>query len=85
MLELLAADAAENGAAVIARVRKEKPHVWLQCMCALLPRQVQTQQLNPLADLTDGEIETLERMLAESKAKLINGAALAPADEPSEP
>jgi hypothetical protein len=84
MLQLLAADAAENGADVIAQVRKEKPHVWLQCMCALLPRQVSIEKLSPFSDLTDAELDQFERFLTASRAQQvteINGAAIEP-DKP---
>jgi hypothetical protein len=83
MLELLAADAANNGAEVIARVRREKPHVWLPCMCALLPRQVQMQQLNPFSDFSDTELAMIEEMAIAARAKLVR--EVVPADEPSEP
>jgi hypothetical protein len=74
MLALLAADAAENGAEVIARVRREKPHVWLQCMVALLPRQLHVERRD-LSELTDSELEQLERLLARERAKTIDALA----------
>jgi hypothetical protein len=80
MLQLLAADVAENGAAVIAQVRKEKPSVWLQCVCSLLPKQLQTEKLSPFSDLSDEEITLLERFLSSSRARdvtEVNGSAIA--------
>jgi hypothetical protein len=88
MLQLLAADAAENGAEVIRRVREEKPAVWLQCICSLLPKQLAIEKVNPLADLTDSELEMIERVLRSEHAKTIdaakNGAAVIEASIKSE-
>jgi hypothetical protein len=72
MLQLLAADAAENGAAVIAEVRKTKPTVWLQVICSLLPKQLHVERSSPFADLTDEELAALQEMLAASRAKLVS-------------
>ena len=63
-LTALGADFAEHGAAVIEEVRKTKPHVYLQVVASLLPRQVQMEKLSPFSDLTDAELEQLERYLA---------------------
>lgn len=73
MLTLLAADAAENGAAVIAEVRKTKPHVWLQCLVSLLPRQLQVEKFSPFSDLSDEELATLEEYLRSARAHQIDG------------
>jgi hypothetical protein len=72
MMQLFAADVAENGAAVIAQVRKEKPSVWLQCVCSLLPKQMTVEKLLPLADLTDDELALIEETLSASRAKLVS-------------
>ena len=69
MLQLLAADVAENGAEVIARVRREKPSVWLQCICSLLPKQLSVEKLSPLGDLSDSELDLLQEFLASSRAR----------------
>ena len=58
-------------AAVIGEVRKTKPHVYLQVVASLLPRQVTVEKLSPVADLSDEEIEQLEAFLASSRAKLV--------------
>jgi len=79
-LAALGADFAEHGAAVIEEVRKTKPHVYLQVVASLLPRQVQMEKLSPYSDLTDAELEQLERYLAAAHAHAvseINGAAIA--------
>src|SRR5262245_59308245 len=84
MLALLQADAAEHGAEVIARVRKEDPSTWLRCMVSLLPKQLQVER-HALADLSDQELELLEQHLASTRAKLVreierhqaNGAVIA--------
>jgi hypothetical protein len=72
MLQLLAADVAENGAEVIAQVRREKPSVWLQCVCSLLPKQLQTERLSPLADLTDAELTLIEETLRAGRARVVS-------------
>ena len=71
MLHLLAADAAENGATVIAQVRTEKPHVWLQCMVALCPRQLSIERTSQLGELSDEELELLQEHLTATRAKLV--------------
>jgi hypothetical protein len=79
-LAALGADFAEHGAAVIEEVRKTKPHVYLQVVASLLPRQVQMEKLSPFSDLTDAELEQLERYLAASSAHAvseINGVPIA--------
>ena len=79
MLALLNAEAVEHGAAVIAEVRKTKPHVWLQVMASLLPKQVSIERLSPFADLSDDEIDQLERYLTASRAQQVtelNGKAI---------
>jgi hypothetical protein len=78
-LAALGDDFAEHGAAVIEEVRKTKPHVYLQVVASLLPRQVQMEKLSPLGELTDA---VLEEHLAATRAKLVreieqhNGAEL---------
>jgi hypothetical protein len=71
MLALLNTEATEHGAAVIAEVRKTKPHVWLQCMCALLPKQLSVEKLSPLGDLSDAELDLLEEYLRGQRAQLV--------------
>jgi hypothetical protein len=51
MLALLNAEATEHGAAVIAEVRKTKPHVWLQVMASLMPKQLSVEKLSPFEHL----------------------------------
>jgi hypothetical protein len=82
-LAALGDDFAEHGAAVIEEVRKTKPHVYLQVVASLLPRQVQMEKLSPLSDITDEELHQIEELLAASRARLVrkleqrNGAAIA--------
>ena len=80
MLQLLAADVAENGAEVIARVRLEKPSVWLQCVCSLLPKELKVEKLSPFSDISDEELQQIEEMLTASRAKLVQQL-----DEPKKP
>jgi hypothetical protein len=65
---------------VIEEVRKTKPHVYLQVVASLLPRQVQMEKLSPFSDLTDAELEQLERYLSASQAQTVhqlNGVPIA--------
>jgi hypothetical protein len=71
MLALIHADVAEHGAEVLATVRREKPAVWLQCVCSLLPKQVAIEKLSPLADLTDQELDELHQHLAMLRARTV--------------
>ena len=70
-LRALGDDFAEHGAAVIEEVRKTKPHVYLLACTSLCPRQVQTEKVSPFSDISDAEIEQLERYLAASRAKIV--------------
>jgi hypothetical protein len=79
-LAALGADFAEHGPAVIEEVRKTKPHVYLQVVASLLPRQVQMEKLSPFSDISDEELQMMEELLTASRAKLVpeleqNGAA----------
>jgi hypothetical protein len=78
-LQMLGDDFNEHGAAVIEEVRKTKPHVYLQVVASLLPRQLHVERTSPLGELSDAELEELEAFLASSRAQLVqklNGAAL---------
>lgn len=85
-LQALGDDFAEHGAATIAKVRREKPHVYLQIIGALLPRQLTVEKVNPLAELTDDELALMEQTLAAVRAKLVSQIEPASPDisEPSE-
>ena len=48
VLQALAADFAEHGAAVIEDVRKTRPHVYLQVYASLMPRQLTVEKLSHL-------------------------------------
>jgi hypothetical protein len=79
-LAALGADFAEHGPAVIEEVRKTKPHVYLQVVASLLPRQVQMEKLSSFSDISDEELEQLERYLSASRAQTVhelNGSAIA--------
>jgi hypothetical protein len=72
---------------VIEEVRKTKPHVYLQVVASLLPRQVQMEKLSPLSDITDEELHQIEELLAATRARTvreleINGAASFPPASP---
>src|SRR4051794_3974201 len=70
-LAALGADFAEHGPSVIERVRRTKPHVYLQIVASLLPRQVMVEKVSPLSDLSDDELTMLDEHLAAIRAKLI--------------
>jgi hypothetical protein len=71
MLALLNSDAAEHGAAVIEEVRKTKPHIWLQCVCSLLPKQIAVEKLSPLADISDEDLAAITELLRQKNAKTV--------------
>ena len=73
MLQLLAADVAENGAEVIAQVRREKPSVWLQCVCSLLPKQLQIGEALAARAISPTQNSTLiEETLRAGRARLVS-------------
>ena len=78
-LAALGADFAEHGPATIAKVRTEKPHVYLQVVASLLPRQLLVERVSPFSDLSDEELTELEIHLAASRARTVrelNGKAI---------
>jgi hypothetical protein len=85
-LAALGDDFSVHGAAVIEEVRKTKPHVYLQVVASLLPKQVQTEKFSPLIDLSDAELAELEVHLTATRARLVkklerhNCAAIEPSD-----
>lgn len=58
----LHADWLENGAAVIASVRAEKPDAYLKVVAGILPRELKIETTN---DLSDSELDARIRQLAE--------------------
>ena len=70
-LQALGEDFAEHGAAAIKTVRETKPHAYLSIVASLLPRQVSIEKLSPFADLTDDELDQLERYLSASRANAV--------------
>jgi hypothetical protein len=79
-LQALGDDFALHGSAVIEEVRKTKPHVYLQIVASLLPRQVSIEKLSPFSDLTDEELQLLEEHLAASRARLVQQLESEPQD-----
>jgi hypothetical protein len=73
---------AEHGKDAIDTVYREKPHVYLQVVASLLPKQMTVERLSPLGEMSDGELELLQQYLAMSRAKLVreleqhNGSAI---------
>ena len=70
-LAALGADFAEHGVNVIEEVRRTKPHVYLQAVVSLLPRELKVERTSVLGELTDEEIELLMEYLAASRAQLV--------------
>jgi hypothetical protein len=71
VLEAIEQEWHEHGAAVLAEVRKSKPHVWLETIVGLLPRQLHVEHGNPLSDLSDNELHEVEEMIAAARAKTV--------------
>jgi hypothetical protein len=70
-LQLLGDDFREHGTAVIEEVRKTKPHVYLQIVASLLPRQLQVERTSVLGELSDEELALLEEYLAAVRARTV--------------
>jgi Family of unknown function (DUF5681) len=61
-LKALADDFDTNGIAVIESVRNERPHEYLKIVAAVLPKQMQLEDLTPrrrAEDLTDDELASI--------------------------
>ena len=73
---------AVHGKAALDRVAVEKPHVYCQLACSLVPRQLNVEKFNPLGDWTDEELRRVMEHVAADRARLvreieqINGAAM---------
>lgn len=59
-LDALYSDFQENGAAVIARVRVDKPDAYLKVVASLMPRELKVDQPpRPITSFSDAELEAL--------------------------
>jgi Family of unknown function (DUF5681) len=61
-LKALSEDFASNGIEVIEKVRSERPHEYLKIVAAVLPKQMQLEDLTPkrrAEDLTDDDLATI--------------------------
>lgn len=67
-LRMLAEDFAQHGEDVIRRVRERRPEAYLQAVVSLLPKQKEEVK-SPFIDLTDEELEQLEKFLKAARAK----------------
>jgi len=86
-LQALGDDFFEHGAAVIAQVRRERPHHYLSIIASLMPRQLNVERSSPLSDLSDEELHQLEEMLAALRARTvrqINGVATVQSSDENE-
>jgi hypothetical protein len=70
-LGMLRDDFAQHGKEILERVRAEKPHVYLQVVASLLPRQLQVERVSSLSEFSDHEIEELERLLQQKQARAL--------------
>jgi hypothetical protein len=63
VLAELTADFEQHGAAAIRQARETDPAAYIRVIASLLPKQ--TEKIpNPLEDLTDDELDQLDRLLA---------------------
>lgn len=63
-------DFEKSGAAVIAKVRDEKPEAYLRIIASLVPQQVELGGANEFERLTDAELDAfIEASMAQFKAK----------------
>jgi hypothetical protein len=69
-LQALARDFSTHGEAAIAKVREERPHHYLSVIAGLMPRQQQVIE-SPLSNLSDAELEQLEKHLTALRARLV--------------
>jgi hypothetical protein len=70
-LKALADDFASNGIEVIEKVRNDRPHEYLKIVAAVLPKQMQLEDLTPnrkAEDLTDDELATIALSGPDTKA-----------------
>lgn len=67
-LRMLADDFAQYGEEVIKRVRERRPEAYLAAVVSLLPKQKEEVK-SPFVDLTDEELEQLEKFLKMARAK----------------
>src|SRR5262245_25864129 len=61
-LKALSEDFDSNGIEVIEKVRNDRPHEYLKIVAAVLPKQMQLEDLTPkrrAEDLTDDELATI--------------------------
>ena len=70
-IALLHEDFVEHGAEVIKRVRERKPEVYLASVVSLLPKQSRIEKHSPFDDLTDEELDQLEKYVAGMRAKTV--------------
>jgi hypothetical protein len=59
----LTADFEDHGAAAIRRTREKDPAAYVRLIASLLPKQTE-KVANQLEDLTDDQLEQLDRLLA---------------------
>jgi hypothetical protein len=72
-LQALANDFREHGQSAIQRVRNERPDRYLAVIASLCPKELHVERTTPFSDLSDEELLQLERYLAASRAREIDG------------
>ena len=85
-------DFSKHGEKAIAKVRRDKPGVWLKVIAMLIPREHKVQHSNPIKDLTDEELETMIEHIkasleaeARGSVRVIEGAIEATAVDATTP
>lgn len=68
VLKALHEDFEQHGVEAIRRVRERRPEAYLAACVSLLPKQQQKIE-SPFVDLTDEELEQLEKFLKMARAK----------------
>ena len=66
-------DFREHGQKTIAKIRRDKPGVWLKIIALLIPRQHEVQYSNPIKDLTDQQLEDMIEFIETSLAAQAGG------------
>jgi len=78
-LQMLGRDFQGHGESVIEKVRTEQPAIYLKIIASLLPRQLHVECTSVMTDLSDEELDLIERTLRGNRAKPvqeINGTAV---------
>ena len=59
VISALLRDFKKHGEKAVAQARRDNPGMWLKVIAMLIPREHKVQNINPIKDLTDQELETI--------------------------